>query len=252
MSDAAHTGQALRGGWGQDVAPIRIGDTVRRQQSANSAFVHDVLIFLSDHRFGWAPRYLGIDEHGREMVQYINGYVPHGQDVPAATWSFGTLTEIFRELRRLHDLTSGSHLAAGEECVCHGDLSHANTVYRDGRAVAFIDWDWAHPGRRIDDLAYALLQYLSIGEFETSRGPSERARLARALIDAYGLIASQRAGVVDTMLGSLLATRARQLAAIDAGTPAGRRFAQANIPQMMLERHEWLDRNKAPFRAAFR
>ncbi len=241
--------QNLPGGWGKDVPPVRIGTAVHRQPPARSLFVHQVLRFLAEQQYGWAPKYLGMDEHGREVLEYIEGYVPHGQEVPSATWSAETMQEIFERIRKLHDLTSATGLAAGQECVCHGDLSYANTVYRGGRGVAFIDWDLAHPGRRIDDVGYALLEYLSIGESEASE-PAERAQLARTLTNAYGLSAGLRRTLVDRMLGLLLETRARQLAAMQAAQPAALRLAAAGVPDRMLVRHAWLAGHRRVFERA--
>lgn len=243
--------EELAGGWGQDVPPVRMGDTVHRQIGENGKFVHEVLTFLEDAQFDWAPRYLGVDDEGREIVQYIEGYTPRGQDVPKETWSLETMTEIFEKIRELHDLTSGSDLAGEEECVNHGDLSYANTIYRDGRAVTFIDWDWAHGGKRVDDVAAALLQYLSIGEYKSEAGPSERAELARKLVDAYGFTSEQRKGLTDVMLDSLMKTRDHQLGLISKGNPAGMRLAKAKIPEQMLKRHTWLKQNRADFDASF-
>jgi thiamine kinase-like enzyme len=238
-----HKQELLAGGWGKDSKPVRIGNTVHRQPSERSAYVHQVLQFLEHVNFEWAPRYLGTDEQGWEVLSFIDGYVPHGQEVPQRTWSLETMRDIFGHIRQLHDLTSGSELAKGQECICHGDLSYANTVYRDGEAIAFIDWDWAHPGRRVDDVAYGLLQYLSIGEFEGEGGPDECAYLARELAYAYGLDASQRGSIPARMLDLLLGTRDRQLQAIKEGRPSAIRLAEAGIPSHMLKRHAWLHEN---------
>jgi thiamine kinase-like enzyme len=242
--------ELLDGGWGKDSKPVKVGNTVHRQPSEQSSYVHQVLQFLEHANFGWAPRFLGIDEQGREVLSFIDGYVPHGQEVPQQTWSLETMQDIFAHIRQLHDLTSVSGLANGHECICHGDLSYANTVYRDGKAIAFIDWDWAHPGPRIDDVAYGILEYLSIGELESGGGPEERAQLARALAYTYGLDASQRGRVPARMLDLLLITRDKQLQAIEQGSPSGIKLAEAGVPGHMLKRHAWLEKNIGYFVSA--
>ena len=230
--------EQLTGGWGKDNAPEKIGDVVHREPSDNSAYVHRVLSFLSKCGYDFAPKYLGLDESGREKVEYIDGYVPHGQEIPQETWSLETMQAIFKEIRDLHDVTAGTELAGSSECVCHGDLSYANTVYRDGKAVAFIDWDWAHAGSRVDDVAYALLQYLSLGEFESEGGPKERAELARKLVDAYGLPKKQKLLLLDAMLEALLSTRQKQLESARQGKSSGLRLVEAGVPDHMLKRHK--------------
>jgi Phosphotransferase enzyme family len=245
-----HERELLSGGWGKDSEPVRIGSTVHRQPADRSSYVHQVLQFLEHARFDWAPRFLGIDEQGWEVLSFVDGYVPHGQEVPQQTWSLETMQEIFGHIRQLHDLTSTSELAEGQECICHGDLSYANTVYRDGRAVAFIDWDWAHPAQRIDDVAYGILQYLSLGEFESEGGAEERAELARALADAYGLDPSQRGRLPVRMLDLLLVTRDKQVRAIQEGSPSAMKLAEAGVPGHLLKRHAWLERNLECFASA--
>ncbi|HEX7737187.1 MAG TPA: hypothetical protein VF458_20245 [Ktedonobacteraceae bacterium] len=49
---------------------VRVGTTARRPPKDNAAFVHDWLLFLGDQGFPFAPRFLGMDEQGREMLSY--------------------------------------------------------------------------------------------------------------------------------------------------------------------------------------
>jgi hypothetical protein len=53
-------------------------------------------------------------------------------------------------LRRPHDATAGHRLAGDRECVVHGDSGPFNTIFQDGRPVAFIDWTGCAPGDRLD------------------------------------------------------------------------------------------------------
>ena len=243
--------EPLVGGWGQDNLPERLGKVVHRDQSDHSKYVHQVLVLLEKAGFAFAPRFLGIDDKNREMIAYIDGYVPHGQDVPPETWSLTTMQAIFEQIRTLHDLTAGTALARGCECVCHGDLSYANTVYSEGRAVAFIDWDLAHPGTRLEDVAYALLEYLSIGEYEGD-GVEGRANLARALADAYGVSQGEKQEVFDLMLKQLMQTREKQLASARQGRPSGQRLVRAGVPERLLRRYKWLQHNEVTWQEVFR
>ena len=53
--------------------PCRIGNTVRRARRGNTPFAQRVLRRLEDEDVAWAPRPLGIDEQGREVVACIPG-----------------------------------------------------------------------------------------------------------------------------------------------------------------------------------
>ena len=91
----------------------------------------------------------------------------------------GAVLAVGRLLRRYHDAVATFVPPPGmpwridrplglDELVCHNDLQPANTVFRDGEPVAFIDWDrfCLHMG------------------FKT---PPPRARRLRLLCDGYGL-----------------------------------------------------------------
>lgn len=49
---------------------VRVGQTVRRARSKRSAFVQRLLTFLEERGWHGAPRYLGVDERGREVLEY--------------------------------------------------------------------------------------------------------------------------------------------------------------------------------------
>ncbi len=94
---------------------VRVGNTVRRPTGPHTPFVHSLLRHLEEVGFDGAPRVLGIDERGREIVTFIEGHVPPD----LATWLDNQLVEAAELIRRFHDATAGAELAAGEEVVCH-------------------------------------------------------------------------------------------------------------------------------------
>ena len=58
---------------------VRIGDTVHRSPCGNSGFVRDVLSHLERRGADFAPRWLGVDEQGREVFA-----LPGMVDVPGS------------------------------------------------------------------------------------------------------------------------------------------------------------------------
>src|SRR5713101_2222896 len=52
---------------------VRVGITVRRPAKGNAEFVHDLLLFLEDQGFPFTPRFLGVDEQGRDILTYLEG-----------------------------------------------------------------------------------------------------------------------------------------------------------------------------------
>jgi len=186
-------------------AAVRVGDTVRRPRKPSSDAVQALLGHLRHAGFDGCPEPLGFDDQEREVVSYVEG---DGGTIPlsAAAVTDSALVAHARLIRRFHD-AAGTFPAAGgaplawdpplrdpsgrDEVVCHNDLSIPNTVYRRGRPHALIDFDFAAPGRRLWDLAYAVwwLVPLQRPEFMATIGWPEvdQGRRLRAFVDAYGL-----------------------------------------------------------------
>jgi hypothetical protein len=157
---------------------VRIGGTVRRPQHDRSAYVHAVLRRLEVQGVRWPPRFLGIDDLGREIVSFIDG--ENGRSV--ARWADAQLLALSALVRELHDALSGTDEADGGETVCHHDLSPWNTIVHNGRPIAFIDFDGAEPGLRVDDVGYLLWTFVGFGPGVEA---AETARRSRLFCDAY-------------------------------------------------------------------
>jgi hypothetical protein len=128
---------------------VKVGETIRRPPTPNVGFVRALLRHLEAVGFEGAPRYLGSDESDREMYSYIPGMVP----ADLGEHDDKTLENAARLIRAYHDATAPLFATPSAqkvcmEVACHNDLSPCNTVFRDGRPVAFIDFDAAAPGSR--------------------------------------------------------------------------------------------------------
>lgn len=130
---------------------VKIDNSVRRPRGRRSVFAASVLRALNDGGYRWAPLYLGVDDQDRDVLSFVEGATT---DHPTQR-DERSYAAIGRILRELHDLTRGTELAAGGECVIHGDPGPFNVVMRDGMPVALIDWDSAHPGDPLTDVGYA-------------------------------------------------------------------------------------------------
>ncbi len=147
------------GGGRTTTGVVRVADTVRRPIGPNAPLVHELLRHLERGGFPGAPRLLGIDEAGREILSYLPG------DVPGDLGHFSAvqLLAAARLLRRFHDATAGSALRGDCEVVCHGDASPCNCVFSDGLPYALIDFDAAQPGTRRQEVGYAAWLWLDLG-----------------------------------------------------------------------------------------
>jgi aminoglycoside phosphotransferase (APT) family kinase protein len=218
-------------------APVRVGDTVRRPVGPRAEFTQALLRHFE--RVGWpgAPRFLGIDERGREILSFVDGFVPW-----RAPLTVGTVA-VARLLRECHDLTAGTELAGDQEVVCHNDLSPKNTVYRrrDGwRPVAFLDWDIAAPGARIHDVAHLCWQFLPLDERCTD--VVDTARRLRAVVDAYGL--ADRVALIDTVLWWQDRCWRGIEAEAAAGEPGSLRLRDTGVAASVRAAHRWVTRHR--------
>lgn len=139
---------------------VRVGNIVRRPHKKESEFANSFLSFLQESGFGYSQRYLGRDERGRDIFEYIEGYVP--DDIGNTT--LNQLCEFMGIVRRFHDLSL--RFTGTNKVICHNDLSPCNTVFVDNMSVAIIDWDSACVGERWEDLTYILWLWINIGSHD--------------------------------------------------------------------------------------
>lgn len=183
---------------------LRVGATVRRPVGPWSPAVHELLRYLEDSGFDGAPRFLGIDEHGREILSLIPG-----DSASADLTDVRLVASAARLLRRYHDAVDGWAPAVGgwqtspvpagpPEVICHNDTAPWNMITADGSVVAFVDWDTAAPGPRMWDLAYLAYTLVPLAAPENlgpMGWPAEVRPLATerlaALRDGYGCTSAQ-------------------------------------------------------------
>ncbi|HEY0937683.1 MAG TPA: phosphotransferase [Trebonia sp.] len=204
MAGPATGGEVPLDGGNMSGGVVRVGDTVRRPAGPWTPAVHALLAHLHDAGFEGAPRPLGIDSGGREVLTFVPGTVawPDGfrqldDDRP--------LRRAARLVREFHDAVAGFVPppdarwqvlipGGGDEIIAHHDLAPWNLVIGDGR-WAFIDWDTAAPGTRLEDLAYAMHGFAPLSASPAYQR-ADAARRLRVIADSYGLTEAQRRDIV--------------------------------------------------------
>lgn len=193
---------------------VRVGDTVRRPAGPHTPAVHALLSYLHGAGFEGAPRPLGIDEQGREVLSFIPGTVPW-PDRFGLLDPRDRLARAARLVRDFHDAATGFLPPAGArwqvlipaegdcDIIAHHDLAPWNLVI--GPRWAFIDWDLAAPGTRLWDVAYAVHGFVPLSANPRWQRHDAPLRL-RVFADAYRLDESQRRDLVP-----MLARRARAM-----------------------------------------
>ena len=196
----------LLGGTANQGLVVRVGDTVRRP--ATPAGVHALLRHLERAGFDGAPRYLGTDDRGRDVLEYLEGDVP---TAPHPAWALTdeALASVADLLRRYHAAARSFDPApyrwhtqvpapfrAG--LVCHNDPNLDNVVFRGGVAVALIDFDLASPATPLWDVALAARLWVPLRDpvdvpAELAGRTAERLRL---FADAYEVAGADRDALV--------------------------------------------------------
>jgi hypothetical protein len=190
----------------------RVGDTVRRPRRASSAATEALLRHLERVGFDGAPRYLGIDDRGRQVLSYIHG---EAAILPHQSWALSdeALVSVAELLRDYHRAVS-SFDPAGYDwpdpvpgafrrgLVSHNDPNLDNVIFVGGRAVALIDFDLAGPGSAAWDLACAARLWSPLRHVRDSPEQARHRSLTRLAMfaDAYGATADERAGMVEALV----------------------------------------------------
>jgi hypothetical protein len=202
---------ALHGGVANRGKVVRVGQNVHRPQRPTSAATHALLRHLENVGFDGAPRFLGIDDRGREILTFVEGAVATGP-LPESALTDQALASVATLLRKYHTAVAGftpqpyswpkspPHHYRGE-LVSHNDPNVDNIVFRDGVAIALIDFDLASPGSRIWDVAAAARHWVPL-RMTADIPDSRRGRVLerfRLFVDAYHLSQAERSRLVDAI-----------------------------------------------------
>lgn len=185
------------------VGVVRIGDTVRRPRQESSERVAAYLRHLESVGFVGAPRYLGVDARGRDVLSFLSGDVP-GSPVEPWAATDAVLPSVARLLRRLHDASEGYVAPSrpvdpgrpqplfpeGEPRVfAQRDVTPQNTVFRNGEAWGLIDFDLSDWTTRSVDLANTAMHWVPLSapvDREPVHSAVDVVERLRLLLDAYG------------------------------------------------------------------
>jgi hypothetical protein len=233
---------------------VRAGDTVRRAVGPATPAVTAFLRHLERRGFTGAPRPLGLDDRGREILTFVPGRVPAESEVAgideAALHALGGL------LRELHEASLGFELPPGVDwarpqssdggplVVCHNDVAPRNTVFRGGMPVAFVDWDFCRPEIADWDVGHAIWQFAPFYDDDECRergfAPPDRLARARAIADGYGLAQEGRKRLTDTVTARIRSTLEGIEAKAARGDRVHRRLVERGVPSQLRRNLIWV------------
>lgn len=205
--------EVLHGGVANAGAVVRVGADVLRPSNHHSESILQFLSALGSNGFHGSPVPVALDPDGRERLRFIRGDVaiPPYPDWAQTDASLMSIAELIRGLHDASigiatgDMTWSDEMAdpEGGSVICHNDVCLENVVFRDGVAVALIDFDFAAPGRRTFDLAAFARMCVPIDDDVSSTRlgwrPSDRPLRLRLVCDAYGLTDEDRPGVLHSL-----------------------------------------------------
>ncbi|MEW9551227.1 phosphotransferase [Nonomuraea sp. NPDC050783] len=186
---------------------VRVGDTVRRPVSTSTPAVHALLRHLEAVGFDGAPRVIGMDGLGRQVLSFL----PGSTGVRLESVRDEALGRLGGLLREYHDATlgfplrmegweGGSNEDRAPEVVGHCDLSPGNVVFRAGVPYGLIDFDLARPTTRLFDVVTTLRHWAPLAD-PVDRHPLLRnvdvGGRVRSFCDAYGVTARERRLLVE-------------------------------------------------------
>jgi Ser/Thr protein kinase RdoA (MazF antagonist) len=234
-----------------------MGDTVRKPAGPWTTTVHALLDHLNARGFP-APKPLGIDERGREVLSYIEG--------DATIWPWPeffrnptAVAHVGQTLRRYHDAVadfvppsyavwqdSDHALPRTGEIICHGDFGPYNLIWRNAQIVGVIDWEWARPAPAMRDVAFAawMTTPLRTSEDRHAMGfdaePHAKERLM-AFMSGYGI--SDRRSLLDDVLRLQLEYRDKIERLGSAGKEPWKTFREIKLHERNRRDHAWLREN---------
>ncbi|MGN6243188.1 MAG: phosphotransferase [Motilibacteraceae bacterium] len=182
---------------------VRVGDTIRKPTGAWSAAIDQLLGHLANVGFTRAPRPLGRDQTGRQILSMLPGETV-GSRKPWPRWVYDdtTLDQVGMWLRDYHQAVrdfspdpssswrGGSSWSPGL-IIGHNDAAPYNAAWQDGRLQGFFDWDFAGPVTPGFDLAFCCMSWVplharQVAEVEGFRDFTRRPQRLRRLLAAYG------------------------------------------------------------------
>lgn len=187
-------------------------ETVLREQKAWSPTIHRVLLHLEKIGYTNSPRFIEIDDSGREVLSFVPGDCK--ANYPFTNNKLEQLSiikKVAEMMREYHDATLSFERTEKDnwmfsyngplekEVICHNDIAPYNITFIDDIPYGMIDFDTCCPAPRIWDIVYALYRFVPFCEelydiekrgyrnYDVDRDKELRKDSISVFFDAYGM-----------------------------------------------------------------
>jgi hypothetical protein len=238
---------------------VLTSETVTRPAGPHTPTVHSFLRHLRSNGLDCVPEPVSLDGE-TETLRFIEG--ESGGDGWKHQHDEQGLRSAARLLRRIHDASIdwtppddavfAAPATEGGDVFVNGDPGPWNFVWREGEAVALIDWDFLHRAPRLSDVAYALRWFAPLRDDQATvewhhfpEVPDRRERI-EAFLDAYGI--SDDFDVAEAVVQRIRYTNdhVRFLAA-QGQEPQKTWVAEGNVEKEELAEIAWIEENRTLF-----
>ncbi|MGX7671515.1 phosphotransferase [Plantactinospora sp. DSM 117369] len=195
----------------------RRGSTVAHPAQPWTSSTHAFLRHLAAEGFEAAPRVVGsgFDDAGNEILSWIDGTI-----FAEAVWPDPELSlhDVGAILRRLHELGRtfapppearwmpwSLRSSAADAVISHGNVAPWHVVFRHGRPVGLIGWEYSGPVDPVDEIAVTAWYCVQMFDDDIAERiglppAATRAEWFRCFLDGYGLARAARADLVERIL----------------------------------------------------
>jgi hypothetical protein len=266
-SPGAQEPEVLLGGVANAGSVLRVGDEVVRPAGPHQPSIAHFLRYLSVEGFDGASKPIAVSD-GRERLRFIPGDVAI-PPYPVWAQTDEALASVARLLRRFHDAARcyvaeadaswSTEMAdpdafGGQPLVmCHNDVCLENVVFRDGTAVALLDFDYVAPGRPAYDLAQFARMCVPMDPTPERWGwqPADPAARLTLIAEVYGLGQSERVEFFAALAGGIARGGRFVLRQVERGDPNFIAMWDAMGGMAMFDaRRLWFDAQADTFRRA--
>jgi thiamine kinase-like enzyme len=152
-------------------------ETVLREQKPWSSTIHRVLLHLEKVGHTNSPRFIGIDDSGKEVLSFVPGDCkfdyPFTNDEQEQLLIIKNVAEM---MRKYHDASLSFERTERDnwmfsyngqlekEVICHNDIAPYNITFVNDIPYGMIDFDTCCPAPRIWDIVYALYRFVPFSE----------------------------------------------------------------------------------------